>query len=490
MQTLGPYYSHTLLNAVLSHSIRWGKGDPETKRLLDESYDGGAIFGEHARSMLFGELSSGICNVPTVQTLLLLSAQECNFGNTTQAWSYSGLAFRLIDHLGICLDVERYPGSVPLNDEDVEIRHRLFWSCYFWDKMISLYLGRPPSLQHTMVSPPQVMFDDSGENEMWVPFGTAQEGTPWKYPPTAAHSTSCFMAMCRLSVIFNEILIHMYDPLGQNTESEMRMCLHGQEAALQQWWDDLPPYLRIDPVTLPSLSPPSHIVTMNCLYLTFRILLFRPMLSRGAHSEAEGSRPAHHYLVECVASATATIAIFDLFRRTFGMDYCVLSQSYSVYIAASVFLLQVQASPNDQQAMRRLNYCIQVLDHVKNFSPIIGTALSHILRELAAIGLSPGAPPIHDPGPPTQPPPTTTAESPLAQGLYASSPMMPPQQPPQQQRHMPADHLVQTPWTTFQPESIPQHPSIYEAMSSIQPLSIGVGTLHELNSQKAQGAQV
>jgi hypothetical protein len=55
---------------------------------------------------------------------------------------------------------------------------------------------------------------------------------------------------------------------------------------------------------------------------------------------------------------------------------------------------------------------------------------------------------------------------------------------------MPADHLVQTPWTTFQPESIPQHPSIYEAMSSIQPLSIGVGTLHELNSQKAQGAQV
>jgi hypothetical protein len=229
---------------------------------------------------------------------------------------------------------------------------------------------------------------------------------------------------------------------------------------------------------------------ISCLYLTFRILLFRPMLSRWAPSEAEGSRPPHHYLVECVASATATIAIFDLFRRTFGMDYCVLSQSYSVYIAASVFLLQVQASPNDQQAMRRLNYCIQVLDHVKNFSPIIGTALTHILRELAAIGLSPGAPPFHDAVPTTQPPPTTAAESPLAQGLYASSPMMPPQQPPQQQRPMPTDHLLQTPWTTFQPESIPQHPSIYEAMSSIQPLSIGVGTLHELDSQKIQGAQV
>jgi hypothetical protein len=211
--------------------------------------------------------------------------------------------------------------------------------------------------------------DDSGENEMWVPFGTARGGTPWRYPPTASHSTSCFMAMCRLSVIFNEILIHMYDPLGQNSEAEVRMCLHDQEAAMQHWWDDLPPCLRVDPVTLPALSPPSHIVTTNLLFLTFRILLYRPMLSRWSRSDEEGFRPTHQYLVECVASATSTIAIFDLYRRTFGMDYCVLSQSYSVYIAATVFLLQVQAAPDDQQALRRLNYCIQVLDHVKKISP-------------------------------------------------------------------------------------------------------------------------
>ena len=157
MQTMGPYYSHTLLNAMLSHSTRWGKNDPSTSRILDEAYEGGAIFGKHARSMVFDELSRGVVTVPTVQTLLLLSAQECGFGNTTQAWTYSGLAFRLIDHLGICVDSGRYMGSVPISEEDVEIRHRLFWSCYFWDKMISLYLGRAPSIQHSAVSPPHVM---------------------------------------------------------------------------------------------------------------------------------------------------------------------------------------------------------------------------------------------------------------------------------------------------------------------------------------------
>lgn len=157
MQTMGPYYSHTLLNAMLSHSIRWGVSDPTTKRLLDESYEGGAIFGKHARSMVFEELSNGNCTIPTVQTLLLLSAQECGFGNNAQAWTYSGLAFRLIEHLGICVDGDRYLGSVPLTEEDVEIRHRLFWSCYLWDKMISLYLGRSPTIQRSAVSPPHVM---------------------------------------------------------------------------------------------------------------------------------------------------------------------------------------------------------------------------------------------------------------------------------------------------------------------------------------------
>lgn len=164
MQALGPYYSHMLLNALLSHSIRWGKRDPSTRRLLQESYDGGAVFSNHARTLLFEDLSNGVCNIPTLQTLLLLSAQECSWGNSTQAWTYSGLAFRLMDHMGICMDGQSYPSSVNLSDEDIEIRRRVYWSSYFWDKIISLYLGRPPSLQESAASPPQVMCEYSSDD--------------------------------------------------------------------------------------------------------------------------------------------------------------------------------------------------------------------------------------------------------------------------------------------------------------------------------------
>ena len=81
-------------------------------------------------------------------------------------------------------------------------------------------------------------------------------------------------------------------------------------------------------------------------------------------------RPDPSHLVECISSATAIITIFDLFRRTFGEDYCVLSLSYSVYTAASIFLLQIQASAyQDDQTLRRLQFCTGVLERVKVFNP-------------------------------------------------------------------------------------------------------------------------
>ena len=114
---------------------------------------------------------------------------------------------------------------------------------------------------------------------------------------------------------------------------------------------------------------------------------------------------------------------------------------------------------------------------------VIGSALSHITRELAAVGIAP-APPIPEAAPQT---PAASAEVPVVQGVFTSSPMMPLQQP---QPQLPRDHVFQAPWTTtFQPESISMHPGVYEAMSSIQPLSVGVGALHELDSQKTQSTR-
>lgn len=156
MKVFGPYYSHTLLSAVLAHSARWCHVDANMREAL-EPYDSGRLFACHAQTLLHEDLQQGRCDIPTIQALLLISAQECGRGNWTLAWMYSGIAFRLAEDLGITVDGLKYPGSVTFSEEDIEIRNRLFWSCYIWDKMISLYMGRTPAIQHSNVSPPQIM---------------------------------------------------------------------------------------------------------------------------------------------------------------------------------------------------------------------------------------------------------------------------------------------------------------------------------------------
>lgn len=104
--------------------------------------------------------------------------------------------------------------------------------------------------------------DDSAETEAWIPFGVPCQGD-WEYPPSPAYSTSCFTQMCRLSITFNEILVHMYDPVKTNTQAEMEACLEKEGPALRRWWDELPGPLRIDTGCPPPVAPPSHIVTLK-----------------------------------------------------------------------------------------------------------------------------------------------------------------------------------------------------------------------------------
>lgn len=387
MQSMGQYYSHTLLNAILGHSMRWCRREPEIRHLL-EPYDGGELFKRHARTLLFEEISTGNCRIPTIQTLLLLSAQECSAGNRTPAILYCRMAFSLLDEMGMTIDVQRYAGGdVQLSDEDIEIRRRLFWSCYFWDKVISLYLGRSPSLSHSPVSPPQIIMDDSAENELWVPHGLQYLGNQ-DYPPTKAHSISCFTQMCRLSAIFNEILVHIYDPLRSKTEQEVENCLIREGFAMRQWWQDLPSFLRIDAQALPQYCPPSHIVTLNCLFHTFKILLYRPMLFRQPDPLTERDAPDPMHFKECLSSASSIIAIFDLFCQAFGYSRVVLSIAYSVYTAASIYLLQIQASSaREEITLQSMQFCVQALDRVKGSNPVIGDALQLILKALADAGV-------------------------------------------------------------------------------------------------------
>lgn len=160
-------------------------------------------------------------------------------------------------------------------------------------------------------------------------------------------------------------------------------CFRKQAPAMKQFWDELPPYIKLDPVNLPAISPPTHILALkyvccfhpvilwmysltlsSCIYHTFKIVLYRPMLTRPPRTK-EDKQLLHSCLVECVTAALSCVAIFDLNCKTFGTSHTILTLAYSIYIASTVLLLQVQATPHDPLAVHRVTYCIRRLDQIK-----------------------------------------------------------------------------------------------------------------------------
>ncbi|KAJ4292017.1 hypothetical protein N0V90_009916 [Kalmusia sp. IMI 367209] len=99
MATGGRYYSELLLIVICAHAAKYQDGN-------------------YAKFLM-------------TRALLQLSAREIANGSISQAWVYSGIAFRMASDLGLEYIGPNIKGLDPV---DLEIRKRLFWSCYFWDK--------------------------------------------------------------------------------------------------------------------------------------------------------------------------------------------------------------------------------------------------------------------------------------------------------------------------------------------------------------------
>lgn len=208
----------------------------------------------------------------------------------------------------------------------------------------------------------------------------------------------------------------------------------------------------------------------SALYHTFKILLYRPMLSHSAAISKTNLQPMQGYLIECITSATSIISIFDLFCRTFGIRYCVLSLSYSVYIATSIFLLQVQSNPDDSQALRRLEYCVRTLAQVQRINPVISSALDLITQQLRALsidisglGLSKpdGVPPMSCYGIPDSRPVPDAAAAPLGPETAYTPELF----------HLPFVDPVNPEDFNIDPT---RFETMFETMSSLEPLSAQV----------------
>lgn len=82
----------------------------------------------------------------TVQSLLLLGYREIGIGAMAQAWTYTGMAVRMAQDLGMHRAADgwaRVGMGRLFGTRELQERRRIWWGCVVLDSYVSTYIGRP-----------------------------------------------------------------------------------------------------------------------------------------------------------------------------------------------------------------------------------------------------------------------------------------------------------------------------------------------------------
>ncbi|KAK7192588.1 fungal specific transcription factor [Paraphaeosphaeria sporulosa] len=312
MATSGRYYSEFLLTVMCAHAARYEEGNYAN------------ILLSRVRHLL-GTAIQQPSSIPTVQALLQLSARELAHGSMSQAWNYSGIAFRMASDLGLEYIGPNVRGLGPV---DLEIRKRLFW------RATSLYAGRLPAITELPHHSTQdIVIDDAMELEEWSPYhGDSLDLTRLAqnhYPDRKSHAVSCFA----------------------NSRTITEAALRNIKMRLDLWRVESPAHLRYDPDNLPSVCPPPHIIS--------------------------------HYQV-CILAAEGIEKLVLLLESTFGLENITYLMGYCIYTGASAILEDAKSS-GQGAAHPVLRTFIRALQSGTRRCPLLERSLKIIIKGLSRV---------------------------------------------------------------------------------------------------------
>jgi hypothetical protein len=243
--------------------------------------------------------------------------------------------------------------------------------------------------------------DDYSDTDLWTPYygetpRPDRAHTP-HYPPCPGYVVSCFRQLCKLCVILNDVLQEIYSPettARRDEDSTAESKVSGDEPFvrisrdLRDWLVCLPPHLRIAPDQMPQLAPPVHIVSLNLLYHTTVILLYRPVVL-GARDISQAG-PAKAFQI-CLQATAAIHDLLILQSNTFGLSIISYLNVYCAYIAATVAVVrheqEVKMGEDSATSAERtgLSFLLDVLDRSAQGMPGLARSGSIIRKKMAAV---------------------------------------------------------------------------------------------------------
>ncbi|GAA6031812.1 hypothetical protein JCM8097_002003 [Rhodosporidiobolus ruineniae] len=377
----GPFVNDFLLNVIFAHAARFSDRSAVKSSSSDINTAGG-VFLARAKEFLQAELDKP-SSIPTAQGLLILGGRECACGNHSQGFLYTAMGLSMAIDLGVHVDGLKVAGDGddPLT---VEVRRRLFWSCYCWDKSISLCLGRSPRFlkgDRSFFNLP-ANFNKTNDDLPWLPELADQPETLQHYPVFPFRDGAYFEKFCQLAEVIEDILLELY--ASKRRTGLDQQTLERFNADLELWLSRLDADFLIPPDA--TVSPPPNRITLSMLYHATTILVNRPFAFDGwgprisvQEQVREGAKQ------RCRSAANEIVSLLELYDATFRFRNMNWLMSYTAYTAATISTIDLQASTPGvaSQASRRVETILSALTSSSTISPGVQRSIE-LIRHLMA----------------------------------------------------------------------------------------------------------
>lgn len=264
------------------------------------------------------------------------------------------MAFRMMRDLGIHIHTKSLSHlEGQFTPEDLALRQQIFWSCYTWDKTMSLCLGRAPTIHETMPVPsPETWLDEEPENEKWFPHFRSSIPSDVGCISQRSYTNSRFSAYCTLCIIIDDVLDTLYSRPHHAGQSHLNGYLDRIMVKLESWSEELPSHLYIAKNDRIISCPPLHILLLNLLYHATIILLCRPYRSKDLTARVTATKAAE--MID---------RLLTLHVRRFGFRVLTYLETYTVFVGATVNILDLKQGEGEEAeaAGARLAFSMEVL---------------------------------------------------------------------------------------------------------------------------------
>lgn len=226
------FYSEVLVNAICA--VGASLTPRHCVELPEPLVD---FFTARARALLDVEMDAP--TLSTVQSLVILSGVCALLTLDARGWLYSGMAVRLSTDLGLHLNTQSYVDAGFLDAEEALLRRVVFWGAFIHERMWSLYLGRPVSLDEKTITVPEYV-PVPEEQRFWQPYVDDFDASnfPRLLDPIEElhnHNATLCAKMTRIrETLYSDQVISTLCP------QELHDFAHGMRKELLRWHADLP----------------------------------------------------------------------------------------------------------------------------------------------------------------------------------------------------------------------------------------------------------